>query len=275
MTKKHVYTFAEANLFAESARYQLILEAERGGDIISRFRELAGKTSRLPRAMKRNALAALVATALSLGYADKVGEVVREIGDPDLAAVFGAKTGGQEVETKTGPEFRDVTELAVSQRGIEMIKEHESLRLTGYRLKDGKVTIGWGHAEDEKTSRYRVGQKITEQEAESLFRKDLATVESGIKRRLAAWAKEGVDVPLTQEMYDAMVSVGFNKGVGGLFKSGFVRHLREGNYERAGRGIAREYTAGFARKFPGIIKRRASESMHFLTGLLQGADAVR
>lgn len=50
--------------------------------------------------------------------------------------------------------------MKTSQRGINLIKQFEGVRLTAYRCPAGVYTIGYGHTRGVKR-----GMKITEEEA--------------------------------------------------------------------------------------------------------------
>jgi hypothetical protein len=106
-------------------------------------------------------------------------------------------------------ELKMPNQMQISQKGIEFIKRHEALRLhlyddkTGKSVKindklKGKPTIGWGHLL-KKGEKY---EEITKEVAEALLKKDLETAEAALKRM--------VGVPLTQNQYDALVSVIFS-----------------------------------------------------------------
>ncbi|NJO90391.1 MAG: lysozyme [Chloroflexia bacterium] len=66
--------------------------------------------------------------------------------------------------------IKKIDNFNISEEGIEMIKSHELLRLTAYSWGDGKVTIGWGHAEPiQKTKMVPGKTKITKEKADQLF----------------------------------------------------------------------------------------------------------
>ena len=147
----------------------------------------------------------------------------------------------------------------------ESIKEHEKLRLAAYDLHDGKITIGWGHAEQKQTSRYRLGQKISEKQAEILFRKDITKTEKAIKRMFAEWEEAGIKIKITQNMFDAMVSMAYNMGITRFRNTKFAQHLKENNHILAAKDIK---LSGISDKFPGLAPRREQEYQLFVKDLL-------
>jgi lysozyme len=138
--------------------------------------------------------------------------------------------------------------MKLSQRGIDLIKHFEGLRLEAYRCPADVPTIGYGH-----TQGVKLGDKITEQEAEDLLRKDLATFERGVNR--------AVYIPITQGQYDALVSFAFNLGMGALLKSTLLRKLNAGS--DASGEFARWVNAG-GKRLDGLVRRREAERALFV-----------
>lgn len=95
----------------------------------------------------------------------------------------------------------------VSQAGQDFIKGYEKLSLTVYDASKGKVkggdwTIGYGH----KTT--RDASPITLPEAEALFKSDVA--------RMASHVAADLEVPVSQNQFDALVSLRFNAGANAI-----------------------------------------------------------
>lgn len=142
--------------------------------------------------------------------------------------------------------------MKTSNNGRNFIKGYEQLRLKAYPDPGtgGKPwTIGWGH-----TKGVMQGDRITQEQAEAFFSEDLAvfelTVNSAIKR------------PMTQNHFDAMVSLAFNIGGPAFSGSTLVKRFNAGDVQ----GAADEFpkwcnSAGKA--LPGLVKRRAAEREMF------------
>jgi GH24 family phage-related lysozyme (muramidase) len=156
--------------------------------------------------------------------------------------------------------------LKTSNDGLNFIRNHEKLRLEAYKIGDGKITIGWGHAEPANASQYVVGQKISEYEAEILFRKDLKKAEEGVKRLFEKWVRQGLNIKISQHMWDSMVSMAYNMGINGLRGSDMIQSLKQGDYLTAADSILITKTNPI--KFPGLEERREKEKELFLKGLL-------
>ena len=134
--------------------------------------------------------------------------------------------------------------------------------MAAYKLGDGRITIGWGHAEPENTSKYKEGEKVSKIEAQKLLKEDLKVAADGVRRMFSQWKSEKINRKITQEMFDVLVSISFNAGVGGLRKSEIAKEIKKGNYKIAGELIK---TFNTDPKFPGLKNRRDKESDMFLT----------
>lgn len=163
-----------------------------------------------------------------------------------------------DIKWKRGYDFK------LSQSGWDHIRSEESLRLKAYSIGDGMITVGWGHAEPKSKSKYKIGQVITKEEADVLLRDDLKVAADGVRRIFREWEERGIDVKITQEMFDALVSIAYNTGIGNLRKSDIIQHIKRGEYEIAGEKI-RSFKV--SKKFPGLYDRREKESQMFLASL--------
>jgi lysozyme len=158
--------------------------------------------------------------------------------------------------------YKDPLTLQLSEIGLEHIKNHEKLRLKAYKIGDGKITIGYGHAKPIRKSKYRVGQRITVEIANKLLREDVAVATDGIKRMFKQWNEKGIYVKVTQNQFDAMVSMAFNMGVSAFRQSAFVRKLKQNDLESAAELIK---TTNLNDNFPGLEDRRMIEYAMFVS----------
>jgi lysozyme len=141
--------------------------------------------------------------------------------------------------------------MQISARGIQLIKQHEGLRLEAYVCPAGKWTIGYGH-----TRTAARGLKITEEQADALLRQDIAFAELAVRQ---------MGVQLTQGQYDALVSFVFNVGIG-AFRNSTLRQMvidRKPDAEVAAQ-FGRWVYAG-NRRLPGLVNRRKDEAALYLS----------
>lgn len=146
--------------------------------------------------------------------------------------------------------------LAYSSKGLTLTEQFEGLRLTAYQDSVGVWTIGYGHTGDD----VHPGLTITQQQASALLLKDVASAVADVNRL--------VNVPLTQNQFDALVDFVFNVGGGNFASSTLLRNLNAGNYAGAAAQFPRWVHAG-NQILPGLVTRRKAEQALFLE-----ADAV-
>lgn len=139
--------------------------------------------------------------------------------------------------------------MRISQRGLDLIKEFEGLRLSAYICPAGVPTIGYG-----TTAGVKIGQTITKDRAEELLRADVAAFERHVLRL--------VKVPLTQGQFDALVAFVYNIGAGAFEKSTMLRQLNAGLYADAAQQFDRWNQAG-GKVLAGLTRRRAAERAMF------------
>lgn len=136
--------------------------------------------------------------------------------------------------------------------GVELIKSFEGLRLKAYRDSVNVLTIGYGHTGPD----VRVGQVITEKEAERLLREDLGTAERGVE--------SAITEDITDNQFAACVSLAFNVGVGAFRKSSIVKYINAGDVLLAADRFLLYNKAG-GKVLAGLTRRRKAERALFLT----------
>lgn len=158
------------------------------------------------------------------------------------------------------PETRQYV-MSVFEKIKSLIAGEEGLRLSVYQDAAGKWTIGYGHLIKPGEPYYPYGpiKEITQQEAESLFLKDIAQAEQCVKTY--------VTVPLTENQYAALVSFVFNVGCSAFRNSLLLKYLNAGDYSRAAEELNKWVYAtkdGVKIKLAGLVSRRLRERQLFL-----------
>ena len=136
--------------------------------------------------------------------------------------------------------------MKTSNNGIELIKRHEGLRLNAYKCTSGKLTIGYGH-----TKGVKIGQTITEEEAERLLREDLIVAENEINRH---------NLNLNQNQFDALVSFVFNVGVGNFQTSTLLKKIKLDPNNKSIENEFKSWVYSGGKVSLGLIKRRKEEA---------------
>ena len=138
--------------------------------------------------------------------------------------------------------------MKTSQRGINLIKQFEGVRLTAYKCPAAVYTIGYGH-----TRGVQRGMKITEEEASAFLAADLRNSEKAVERYDSVYH-------WNQNEFDALVSFTFNCGAANLRAL-----LRNGRRNRS--QIAETlplYRKAGGKVLKGLERRRAAEKALFL-----------
>lgn len=144
--------------------------------------------------------------------------------------------------------------MKTSEKGLQLIRDAEGLRLKAYHDSEGVLTIGYGHTGRMSPPKVFANSSITKAEAEEYLRGDAAEAEKIVLRN--------VRVPLSQNEFDALVSWVFNLGEGNLKRSTLLRKLNDGDYAGAAEQFSR-WVYGGTKVLPGLVKRRAAERALF------------
>jgi lysozyme len=148
--------------------------------------------------------------------------------------------------------------MRTGPQGIELIRHFEGCRFDAYLCPAGVWTIGYGHTADVKE-----GDSIDQEAAEAFLIEDLETFEQAVTRL--------VEVPLTQQQFDALVSWTFNLGAGNLAESTLLRKLNNYQYVEVPEQMMRWVRAG-GQVLEGLVKRRAAEAALFQNKDWRGAQ---
>jgi len=143
--------------------------------------------------------------------------------------------------------------MRLSEKGLNLIKKFEGVRLTAYKCSANVDTIGYGHTGPDVYP----GLKITEAEAEDLLLKDVESFQQCVS--------SFVTTRVNQNEYDALVSFTFNIGTTAFINSTLLK-LLNGNADR--KIVAAEFgrwvKAGGDEPVEGLVRRRAAEKKLFL-----------
>ncbi len=141
--------------------------------------------------------------------------------------------------------------MKISAAGTDLIRKFEGCRLKAYLDAVGVPTIGFGHTVDVK-----LGQVITQHQADTILASDLEIYEDGVNELFKG-------VTLTQGQFDALVSFSFNLGVTRLAASTLRKKMQRGDVQGAADEFLKWSRAG-GNVLAGLVKRRAAERAMFL-----------
>ena len=145
--------------------------------------------------------------------------------------------------------------MKTSQRGLDLIKRYEGIKLKPYRCPAGLWTVGCGHLiGNGNMLPDSWNRKFTIEEVNALLATDVCRFERGIERHISA--------KLTQGMFDALVSFSFNVGLGTLQRSSLRQKINRGDYEGAKKVLLKYNKAG-GKVLKGLDNRRKDEAALF------------
>ena len=145
--------------------------------------------------------------------------------------------------------------MQISDTGLQKIIQREGVILHAYRDSVGVWTIGVGHTSAAGNPVVTPGMVISKEESDQILKNDLTPIETQ--------AAEYIKVPVTQNQYDAIISIVFNVGPK-FWHSTCIQELNAGNVQGAANAIMQWS------KPPEIIGRRRTEQKQFLTPDAEG-----
>ncbi|AZC38236.1 lysozyme [Pseudomonas chlororaphis] len=114
----------------------------------------------------------------------------------------------------------------LSKRGLSAIKSSEGCKLNAYQDGAGIWTIGYGTTGKVNGQSVSRGMAIDKEYAERLLKNALLTFEKDVNRLVKF-------IGLTQNQYDALVSLIYNIGTSNFSQSTLLRELNKGNVMQA------------------------------------------
>jgi lysozyme len=148
--------------------------------------------------------------------------------------------------------------LVVSAAGVGLVQDFEvspgaPVPLKAYDDGVGVWTLCWGH-----TARITKSSTATPADCDRYLREDLGVAEAAIRRHVKA--------PISQPIYDALVSWTLNLGSGNLASSTMLRRFNAGQYA-AGCAEMLKWDRAGGKVLKGLTRRRQAEYAMCMTGV--------
>jgi lysozyme len=157
--------------------------------------------------------------------------------------------------------------MKVSDKALGVIKHHEGVRQRPYRCPARLWTVGVGHVLYPEQGRLKLEERdafplrpeddrvFNMDEINAILQKDLLRFEQGVVKLCS--------IPLTQGMFDGLVSFSFNCGLGTFQRSTLRQKLLRGDKEGAAEEFLK-YCMGGGKILKGLQNRRIDERALFL-----------
>lgn len=133
-----------------------------------------------------------------------------------------------------------------NEKGVELIKKWEGLKLKMYLCPAGFPTIGYGHKIKSGENIYN----IDIDQAKIMLKNDVAEIECFIRKYL--------DMEISENQFSALCSLVYNIGVSNFKNSTLLKRINNNDLKNAAKEFERwVYVNG--KKNAGLIKRREEE----------------
>lgn len=139
----------------------------------------------------------------------------------------------------------------INEQGLALVKEFEGCHLEAYICPAGVPTIGYGHTRSAK-----LGQTISQADADALLREDLADSEDVVDRLVTA--------PINDNQFSALVSFIFNIGAGAFERSTLLSMLNANAQSDIVAAQFLRWNKANGQELPGLTRRRHAEQALFL-----------
>jgi lysozyme len=144
--------------------------------------------------------------------------------------------------------------MKISQKGINIIKESEGLRLEAYLCTSKIPTIGFGNTFYLDKTPVKLGDKLKDiKQAEELLKNTLQSFESTINGLF-------YNITLNQNQFDALVSFVYNIGPSAFAASTLLKKAKVNPNDPAIKLEFNKWINSGGKKSKGLIKRRKLES---------------
>lgn len=150
---------------------------------------------------------------------------------------------------------QDKQKYSLSDNGMKLLEQFEGLRLEAYLDSASIATIGFGSIRYPNGNKVKLGDKTTKAQAKEYKLHDLKEFENTVNT--------SVTVPLSQNQYDALVSLSYNIGSGAFKNSTLLKKLNASDYK----GAAEQFLVWNkvnSKRVQGLVNRREAERNLFL-----------
>ena len=141
--------------------------------------------------------------------------------------------------------------MKISAMGLELIKEFEGFSANAYLCPAKIPTIGYGNTFWEDGRKVKLGEQISKTNA-------LELLELVANKDFADKIFPLIKVKVSQNKFDAMVSLAYNIGVGNFSKSTLLKKVNSGDFDGASNEFLKWNKSG-SKELLGLTRRRERE----------------
>jgi lysozyme len=137
---------------------------------------------------------------------------------------------------------------------VKLIKEFEGFSSVAYLCSAKKATIGYGNTFWEDGTPVKIGDQISKERAETLLKH--------VVDNFSVAVEVDIKIEVTQNQFDALVSLAYNIGLGAFKNSTLLRQLNRGNFVGASQEFLR-WDKSNGKPLLGLTRRREREKLLF------------
>ena len=142
--------------------------------------------------------------------------------------------------------------MKLNDNGKKLIKSFEGCKLDAYKCSANKETVGYGNTFYEDGTAVKLGDKITQERAESLFEL--------IAKSFSDKVKPLITNTLTENQYSAVVSFAYNCGIGNLKSSTLLKKVNSNPSDPTIKDEFLKWNKVGGKPLAGLTRRRQAES---------------
>ena len=148
--------------------------------------------------------------------------------------------------------------MKIDKAGLDLIKRFEGFRSKPYRDAVGVPTIGYG------LTHYIDGRKVTMHDHSMSEETASFMLEMQVNQIYGQAVNAYVQVPITQNQFDALVSFAYNLGSNALRKSTLLHRINEGAEDKLIANEFMKWTHAGHHVLKGLVARRdAEDALYF------------
>lgn len=152
--------------------------------------------------------------------------------------------------------------MKMSKNGLIELANYEALANTKYIDSGGVQTIGIGMTVSEipDIKQWSWDKRLENDQCVRMYQESLVKYENAVIKAI------NPGVMLTQAQFDALVSITYNIGTGGMAGSTFMRRLNAGSSDADVVAAMQSWNKDNGKVVKGLVNRRAAEGKVFMTG---------
>ena len=142
--------------------------------------------------------------------------------------------------------------MKVNKQGIQLVKSFEGCFFNAYLCPAKVWTIGYGNTKYQNGTAVKQGDKITQEQAETLLSDILAEFSKDVSKL--------IKLELNDNQFSALVSFAFNLGVGALSKSTLLKKVNANPNDKTIESEFMKWVSAGGKRLNGLVRRRTAES---------------